>query len=121
MPSKVRIPGSQTSFRPTRAKLTRTESHTAAIELLRSGGADAKASPRPVLIADSAALPGSRILDDGFADIRFAALVPKGQAARLACINEFIEDAKASGLVTRIIETAGLQGVRVAPADAFDR
>jgi hypothetical protein len=43
--------------------------------------------------------------DDGFADISFAAIVPKGRAARLAYVNDFVEDAKASGLVKRIIES----------------
>jgi len=98
-----------------RAQLIRTDSHAAALELLRTGGADAKSSPRPVLAGESSTLPGSRVLNDGFADIYFAAVVTKGQAARLAYINEFIEDAKASGLVKRIVETIGVQGVRVAP------
>lgn len=97
------------------AQLIRTESHAAAVELLRAGGADAKASPRPALILESSTLLGSRVLNDGFADIHFAMLVPKGQTARLAYINAFIEHAKASGLVTGIIEAGGLQGVRVAP------
>jgi hypothetical protein len=43
--------------------------------------------------------------------------VPKGQAAQLAYINEFVEDTKASGLVERIIESLGLQGVKIAPAE----
>jgi hypothetical protein len=43
--------------------------------------------------------------------------VPKGRAARLAYVNDFVEDAKASGLVKRIIESLGLQGVRIAPAE----
>jgi len=41
--------------------------------------------------------------------------IPKGHDGRLAYINEFIEDAKASGLVNRMIETLAMQGVRVAP------
>jgi polar amino acid transport system substrate-binding protein len=98
-----------------RAELVRTDSFAAAVELLRSGGANAKASNRPSLIAESAMLPGSRVLSDGFADIFYAAAVPKGHEGRLAYINEFIEDAKASGLVNRVIETLALQGVRVAP------
>jgi polar amino acid transport system substrate-binding protein len=97
-------------------ELIRTDSHAAAVELLQTGGADAKSSPRPVSMEESSTLPGSRVLDDGYAKIYFAALVPKGQTARLAYINEFVEDVKASGLVGRIIETTGLQGVRVAPA-----
>jgi polar amino acid transport system substrate-binding protein len=85
------------------------------LELLRVGNAHARTAPRPVLIADSEKLPGSRILDDGFAVVSFAALVPKDQAGRLAYVNELIDEAKASGLIKRTIETAGLPGVQVAP------
>jgi polar amino acid transport system substrate-binding protein len=100
-----------------RAELVRADSHAAAVDLLRTGGADAKASPRFVLMTEGPAVPGSQVLDDGFADISFAAVVAKRQTTWLAYINEFVEDAKASGLVKRIIETLGLQGVRVAPAE----
>lgn len=99
-----------------RGELVRTETLAAAVELVRSGGADARAAPRAILLAESAKFPGSRVLDDGFALISYAALVPKGQAGRLAYVNEFIEEAKASGLVKRTIEAAGLRGVQVAPA-----
>jgi polar amino acid transport system substrate-binding protein len=99
-----------------RSELVRTDTHAAALELVRVGSAHARAAPRPVLLAEAAKLPGLRVLDDGVAPISFAALVPKGQAGRLAYVNEFIEDAKASGLVKRIIETSGLRGVQVAPA-----
>lgn len=100
-----------------RAALVRTDSHAAAVDLLRTGGADAKAASRFVLVIESPEVPGSWVLDDGFADISFAIVVPKGQAARLSYINEFVEDAKASGLLKRIIESLGLQGVKVAPAE----
>jgi polar amino acid transport system substrate-binding protein len=98
-----------------RAELVRTDSIAAAVELLRTGGANAVALNRPSLIAQSAALPGSRVLSDGFADIYSAMAVPKGHDGWLAYINEFIEDAKVSGLVNRMIETLAMQGVRVAP------
>jgi polar amino acid transport system substrate-binding protein len=97
------------------AELVRTETLAAAVDLLRTGGAQARAAPRPILLAESAKLPGSRVLDDGFAVISYAALVPKGQAGRLAYVSEFIEEAKAGGLVKQTIETAGLRGVQVAP------
>jgi polar amino acid transport system substrate-binding protein len=100
-----------------RAKLVRTDGHAAAIELLRAGGADAKASPRFVLMTEAPMVPGSRVLDEGITEISLTAVVPKGQAARLAYINEFVENAKASGLVKRIVESLGLQGVKVAPAE----
>ena len=43
------------------------------------------------------------------------------QIARIAYINEFVEDAKASGLIKRIIESLGLQGVKVAPTENLSR
>ena len=60
--------------------------------------------------------PGFRVLDDGYAVILYVAMVPKGQAGRLAYVGEFIEEAKASGLVKQTIERGGLRGVQVAPA-----
>jgi polar amino acid transport system substrate-binding protein len=101
-----------------RADLVRTDSIAAAVELLRTGSVNAVALNRPSLIAQSATLPGSRVLSDGFADIYSAVAVPKGHPEWLVYINEFIEDAKASGLMKRMIETLALQGVRVAPPGA---
>jgi len=47
--------------------------------------------------------------------LHIAMAVPKGRAGRLAYIGDFIQEAKASGLVQRAIERAGLRGVQVAP------
>jgi polar amino acid transport system substrate-binding protein len=99
-----------------KAELVRTDTLSAAVELVRTGGAHARAGPRQAVLAESVKLPGSRVLADGFAVISSAALVPKGHAGRLAYVSEFIEEAKASGLVKKIIEDAGLRGVQVAPA-----
>jgi polar amino acid transport system substrate-binding protein len=104
-----------------RAELVRTDNVAAAVELLRSGSVNAIALNRPSLIALSATLPGSRVLNDGFADFTSGVAVPKGHAGWLAYINEFIEDAKASGLVNRMIETLAMQGVRVAPPQSLSK
>jgi polar amino acid transport system substrate-binding protein len=85
-------------------------------ELLRSGQADAFASIRGVLLTYSARLPGSRVLEEHYGANLLGMVVPKGQAARLAYISEFIEQAKASGLVQQAIERAGLPGYKVASA-----
>ncbi len=98
------------------AELVRVETVSAGFDLLRAGEIEVRAGVRPGLLQDSARLPGSRVLEDRFGVIPLAALVPKGQAERLAYIGEFIEEAKASGLVKRAIEAAGLRGVQVAPA-----
>ena len=39
----------------------------------------------------------------------------KGKEARLAYISEFVEEAKASGLIQRIIDKSGLRGFQVSP------
>jgi polar amino acid transport system substrate-binding protein len=87
----------------------------AAFDLLRTGQADAFASTRPLLLAYSTKLPGSRVLEDRYGANLVAMAVPKDQAGRLAYFSEFIEEAKASGLVQRAIERAGERGIRVAP------
>ena len=94
-----------------------TEIPEAAFDLLRTGQADAFASTRPVLLAYSAKLPDSRVLEDRYGANLVAMAVAKDQAGRLAYISEFIEEAKASEFVQRAIERAGERGIRVAPRD----
>jgi polar amino acid transport system substrate-binding protein len=98
------------------AELVRAESVAAIIDMVRAGQVDAYAGPRAVLLKLSAQAPGSRVLDDGFADIVYVAMVPKGKAGRIAYVSEFIEEAKSSGLIQRTIDQYGLKGIRVAGA-----
>lgn len=86
----------------------------AAFDLLRTGKADVFASTRPVLMAYSRKLMGSQVLEERFGQNRVAMLVAKSQAGRLAYVSEFIQEAKASGLVQRAIELADEPGLRVA-------
>ena len=97
------------------AELVAAETPDAAFDLLRTGRADAFASPRQGLLVYSTQLPGSRVLEDRYGANLLAMAVPKEQAGRLAYISEFIEDAKASGLVQRAIDLAGERGTQVAP------
>jgi polar amino acid transport system substrate-binding protein len=98
-----------------RAELQRVDTISAGFDLLRDGNAHALAAPRPALLALSTRLPGSRVLEDRFHAAFGAMAVPKGQTGRLAYIAEFVEQAKASGLVQQAIERAGVRGVQVAP------
>jgi polar amino acid transport system substrate-binding protein len=98
-----------------RAELRSVDTISAGFDLLRAKKADLLAAPRPALLPLSSRLPGSRVLADRFHAAFGAMAVPKGQTARLAYIAEFVEEAKASGLVQRAIEGAGVRGVRVAP------
>ena len=85
-------------------------------ELLRDGQADAFASVRGVLLGYAPKLPGSRVLEDHYGANLVGMVVSKDQTARLAYITEFIEQAKASGLVQQAIERSGLPGYQVVPA-----
>jgi polar amino acid transport system substrate-binding protein len=98
------------------AQLVYAPTPDSTFELLRSGQADAFASIRGALLEYSVKLPGSRVLDEHYGANLLGMVVPKAQAARLAYISEFIEQAKASGLVQQAIERAGLPGYKVAPA-----
>jgi polar amino acid transport system substrate-binding protein len=97
------------------AELIAADLPDAAFDLLRTGKADAFALARPQLVPFAAKLPGSRMLDGGYGINRLAIALQKGQAARLAYVGEFVEDAKASGAIARALEHSGLRGIQVSP------
>jgi polar amino acid transport system substrate-binding protein len=99
-----------------RAELIRVDTTSAGFDVLRAGNADLLAVPRPTALLFSAQLPDSRVLEDRFHVVFHAIAVAKGYTGRLAYMTEFIEEAKASGLVQRAVERAHLRGVQVAPA-----
>jgi polar amino acid transport system substrate-binding protein len=75
---------------------------------------DAMAGLRPGLVKNQEKLPGSRILDGNFTAVQQAAGAPKGRPAGAKYLREFIEDAKASGLVAKLIEKNNVHGLTVA-------
>jgi polar amino acid transport system substrate-binding protein len=97
------------------AELRTADTIGAGFDMLRAGNVDVFAAPRPGLIQFSTRLPGSRVLEERFHATFGAMAVPKGHEGRLVYISEFIEEAKASGLVQRAIEGACAHGVQVAP------
>jgi polar amino acid transport system substrate-binding protein len=97
------------------AELVYAETPDPTFDLLRNGKADVMASVRATLLTYSAHLAGSRVLDDHYGANLNRIVILKGNAARLAYINEFVEHAKASGLVQQAIDRAGPRGLTVAP------
>jgi polar amino acid transport system substrate-binding protein len=89
-----------------------------ATEMLRANAADAFALTHDALPALAARLPGSRILDGNFLQTGIAIAVPKNRPNALAYATTFIEEAKASGLVRRAFDDAGLRELVVAPPSA---
>jgi polar amino acid transport system substrate-binding protein len=98
------------------AELIRANSGPAALELLTSGKADALAGLRPGLLGDVQKLPGSRILDGQFTAVQQAVGTARANAAAAKFLHDFVEEAKASGLVASFIERHKVQGrLSVAP------
>jgi len=79
-----------------------------AFALIRDGKADIFALPRERLIGYAAMLPGSRILTQGFGVNHVGLAVAKGQAPLHSFVSDFVQEAKASGLVSRILDSTGL-------------
>ena len=71
---------------------------------------------RPGLLGDVETLPGSRILDGQFMAVQQAIGTAKPNEAAFAFLKDFVEEAKRSGLVARLIEQHKVRGLSVAPA-----
>jgi len=98
-----------------RAEVILEENELATFELLLARHADVFASTRQYLIRISKNLPGSRVLADHYGANLNRMVVPKGQAGWLAYLTEFVEEAKASGLVQKAIDRDGTSAFQVPP------
>jgi polar amino acid transport system substrate-binding protein len=74
----------------------------------------ALAGLKPRLVTDCENFPGSRILDGRFTAVQQAAGTPKGRPAAAKYLRDYIEDAKAKGLVAKLIEKNKVRGLTVA-------
>jgi len=98
------------------AQLLRSDSLTSAVDLFVRDKLDALAGLRPGLISDVQKLPGSRILDGQFTAVQQAIGTARANQAGAAFLRDFVEEAKASGLVARLIERHKVTGrLSVAP------
>ena len=98
------------------AEVIRVASIDAAFEAFVAMKLDALAGLKPRLITDVQKIPGARILDGQFAAVQQAIGTDRNNTAGAAFIREFVEDAKRSGLVARLIEKHEVRGLSVAPA-----
>ncbi|MDK9702768.1 MAG: ABC transporter substrate-binding protein [Sulfuritalea sp.] len=63
--------------------------------------------------ADARRVPGLRLLDGRFMEIRQAMAVPKGRAAGAAYVAAFVEEMKASGFIADALKRHGVEGAIV--------
>jgi polar amino acid transport system substrate-binding protein len=97
------------------AELVRAPNLDASFELFVTEKLDALAGLRPRLLQDVEKLPGARILDGKFTAVQQAVGTAKANDAGARFLHDFVEDAKASGLVARLIERHQIRGLSVAP------
>ena len=96
------------------AQLVRANTTQGSADEFVAGKVDALAGVKQRVDDAVARFPGARALDGRFMSIRQAIGMSKGRPAGLAYLKDFVEDVKASGLVAREIEQAGLRDATVA-------
>jgi polar amino acid transport system substrate-binding protein len=75
---------------------------------------DVAAGVRQQMQADARRLPGLRLLDGRFMEIRQAMAVPKGRAAGAAYLRNFVEEMKAAGFIAESLRRHGVEGAMLA-------
>ena len=98
------------------ATLLRAESLDGSFALFAEQKLEALAGLRPKLLSDAERMPGSRILGGKFMAVQQAIGTARGNDAAAAFLRGFVEEAKASGLVARLIAHHRVRGLSVAPA-----
>ncbi|HXP76229.1 MAG TPA: transporter substrate-binding domain-containing protein [Stellaceae bacterium] len=97
------------------AQLVRSETVDASFEQFVRDELEALAGLKPRLLSDVEKLPGARIIQGRFTSVQQAIGTPKKNTAGAAFLRDFVEDAKSSGLVARLIERHHVRGLSVAP------
>lgn len=96
------------------ATLVRSKTLDEALERFQAEGLEVMAGIRPRLLMDTAAVSGSRLLDGRFMSVQQAVGVARANQAAAEFLQGFVQRAKSSGLVRRLIEQHGIRGLTVA-------
>ena len=97
------------------ATLVLTEGLDGAYDKFVDEKLEALSGLRPRLLTDVKKLPGARILDGQFSAVQQAVGTARANQAGAAFLAAFVEEAKASGLVQRLIDQHKVVGLSVAP------
>ena len=98
------------------ATLVRSDSLDAALDQFVNQKLEALAGLRPRLLSDVTKMPGANILDGQFTAVQQAVGTSKANTEAAAFLRDFVEEAKSSGLVARLIEKHKVIGrLSVAP------
>jgi polar amino acid transport system substrate-binding protein len=97
------------------ATLIRSASLDGAYDQFAAEKLDALAGLRPRLLSDVTKLPGAHILDGQFTAVQQAIGTARANTAGAAFLHDFVEEAKATGLVASLIARHSVVGLAVAP------
>jgi polar amino acid transport system substrate-binding protein len=100
------------------AKVVTWPAQPAYEELLKkfaSAEVDAFAGNRARLVEAAARYPGLRVAQDNFAEMEQNIVVQKGDSLKLKVVNEFLDEARASGFLKDSLVRAKLDGVKAPP------
>ncbi len=99
------------------AELVRAKGLAGTLELFTSEKLDALAGLRPALNEDIKKLPGARILDGRYTTVQQAIGTQPENKAAAAFLQDFVMEARQSGLVAQFIERHGVQGRLLVASD----
>ena len=97
------------------ATLMHADGFEATLDLFLTQKLEAMASLKPGLLNDVEKVPGSRILEGKFTAVQQSVGVPKGRTLAAQWLQEFVQQAKASGFVAELIAKHHVKGLSVAP------
>jgi polar amino acid transport system substrate-binding protein len=92
------------------AELQRAKGLKGAFDLFVDRELDALAGLRPALTGNAETLPGARVLDGRYTTVRQAVGTKPENTAAAAFLEAFVAEARASGLVARLIDRHGVTG-----------
>jgi polar amino acid transport system substrate-binding protein len=84
--------------------------------MIAAGTLDAFGANRQRLTDIQRTHPSLRLLPDDLYGVEQAIIVPRGDAAALKAVNQFIDDVRRSGFLQASIDRSGIVGITVAPA-----
>ena len=97
------------------AELIQVQGLDGAFNKFKDDKIDVLAGLRPGLLKDIEKMPGATILPGKFSAVQQAVGTAKGNMEAAAWLSGFVEEAKRSGLVARLIEKHKVKGLSVAP------
>lgn len=92
------------------AELHRAKGLAGALALFVDSELDVLAGLRPALKDNAETLPGARVLAGGYTTVQQAVGTKPENTAAVAFLQDFVAEAKASGLIARLLERHGVAG-----------